>query len=358
MSVTFVADVHLHNHRKFGGPFVGGLNERCRDIVAALRKATELSRGSDAFIVLGDLFDTTKPTPQMITAVMSALLDGHPNTLLLVGNHDQVSTYSGDHAMAPLGMLPNVTVVERPGKFIESSCTPLAVVPFRPGDAKSWLREDLSSMGDLKGYTVCVHLGVMDGETPHYLKEVHDAIHVDLLLELQEEFGFASVIAGNWHHHQVWDFENLKVVQTGALVPTGFDNPGLTGYGTVGELCAGKFSRQEVPGPRFVKCSDKSELSKAFESKHKVIARWTVPPSQLNSAIEEVASEFPAGRVEVIPDDAIARTNARKAAIAARSADTLEHALEAFVSSMDIPEGVSPQDVIQLARVYLGGSRG
>ena len=362
MSVSFVADVHVHNHRKFGGASVGGINTRCQEILDALelacRKAADSK--SDAFIVLGDLFDTTKPTPQVIASVMSRLESGHPNTLLLVGNHDQVSTYSGDHAMAPLAALPNVTVVEKPTCFIEDTDTPLAVIPFRPGSAKEWLPKDLSSLGDIRGYTVCVHLGIMDGYTPHYLENAHDAIHVDLLRKLQKTYGFRNVIAGNWHHHDLWEFDELTIVQTGALVPTGFDNPGLGGYGSVGHIKGTKFRREVVPGPRYVKAKtleDIEDLKKDMpEGEHPIRLRWAVQPEELSSSLktaEALRNDF--SSVEVSVDAKSAQIAVRSAAIAARSADTLEEALAAFVDRMDLPDGVVPGDVVQLAKDYLGG---
>ena len=363
MSVSFVADVHIHNHRKFGGASVAGLNSRCTEILEALEQAAHAGKSSDAFIVLGDLFDTTKPTPQVIARVMRVLRDGNPNTLLLVGNHDQVSTYSGDHAMAPLGELPNVTVVERSKKFIESSATPLAVVPFRPGNAREWLPEELAKLGDLTGYTVCIHLGIMDGKTPKFLAAAHDAIHVDQLRALQAEFNFRRVLAGNWHHKYIWEFQEpkLTVVQTGALVPTGFDNPGLEGYGTVGTVNDDEtVHTEEIPGPRFVKCKSVEEVQAACDSvgKH-VRVRLVVPPNQVQEALkvrQSKFSDFPF--IEVLPDEKIARQAARSAAVSARSADTLDEALSAYVSRMAMPEGLDPQDVIQLAKNYLGGTNG
>ena len=365
MSVSFVADVHVHNHRRFGGSSIGGINTRCREILTALKKACLRAKKSesDAFVILGDLFDTTKPSPQVIAAVMDCLSAGHPNTLLLVGNHDQVSTYSGDHAMAPLAALPNVTVVDESKTFIEDSDTPLAVVPFRPGSAKEWLPEELEKLGDLTGYTVCVHLGIMDGETPHYMREVHDAIHVDVLRALKKEFGFRSVIAGNWHDHKFWDFsqDKLTIVQTGALVPTGFANPGLHGYGTVGLIKNERFSKHVVVGPRYIKVRSLQELENLANldkhdppSPHTIRARWIVPPGEISEAVA-AAKDMPLSDIEVIPDEKVAQQSARSAAIAARSAETLDEAIKAFISKMDLPEGVLPKDIVEMTKSYLGG---
>lgn len=361
MSVSFIADVHVHNHRRFGGVAVAGINTRCREILAALREACIHAKNSksDAFIVLGDLFDTTRPSPQVIAAVMDCLVDGPENTLLLVGNHDQVSTCSGDHAMAPLQALQNVTVVDKSKTFIQDSDTPLAVIPFRPGSAKEWLPLELAKLGDLTGYTVCVHLGIMDGKTPTYMQDVHDAVHVDVLIALQKKHGFRYVIAGNWHHHDFWDFpeHKLTVIQTGALVPTGFANPGVTGYGTVGRIRNGVFSQKIVDGPRYVKTTSLQELHDLANSQSscKIRARWVVPPGDLTPSIE-AAKAVGIDDLEVIPDEKMARQSARSAAIAARSADTLDEALKAFISRMDLPAGILPKDIVQLTKKYLGGT--
>lgn len=49
----------------------------------------------------------------------------------------------------------------------------------------------------------------------------------------------------------------LVVMQIGALCPSGFDNPGLHGYGTVAFWDGERLSWEELPGPRF--CTVRSD---------------------------------------------------------------------------------------------------
>ena len=44
MRVGFVADVHVGNHIRFGGPIEAGMNRRCRETVATLRRAVLKAR--------------------------------------------------------------------------------------------------------------------------------------------------------------------------------------------------------------------------------------------------------------------------------------------------------------------------
>ena len=58
------------------------------------------------------------------------------------------------------------------------------------------------------------------------------------------------------------------ILQGGALNPTGFDNPGLHGYGTAALWDGERLSWQELPGPRFcVVLSDAEEKSVVDEAR-------------------------------------------------------------------------------------------
>ena len=66
-SVAFVADVHLWNHRRCGGPVKAGINRRGAQTLNALHYAADLAAGmgAAALFVAGDLFDAVNPPPQL-----------------------------------------------------------------------------------------------------------------------------------------------------------------------------------------------------------------------------------------------------------------------------------------------------
>lgn len=70
-----------------------------------------------------------------------------------------------------------------------------------------------------------------DSETPDFLS--HGALPVDTAFALCSEYNACAWLSGDWHSRKVWERGGVTVAQVGALCPTGFDNPGLTGYGSV-----------------------------------------------------------------------------------------------------------------------------
>ena len=270
MRPVFVADVHVGNHKRWGGPVVSGLNSRAKEIVDALANAVKFANDKgEPLVVLGDLFDTATPSPQMVWAV-GEVLNKANKCYVLLGNHEYRSAATGDHALKPLGWLPDVVVIDEPTLIDD-----VLFIPYQSGPACEWLPEVLASfdereLRDRVKPAVCLHLGIADDETPPWLKGSHDSITIDQLTSLSKRYGFREVYAGNWHKHQTWDCylvglsENLRVVQVGALVPTGFDNAGLTGYGSLVTRNADRVDRVEVDSVRYIMSDDIDEISRAF----------------------------------------------------------------------------------------------
>lgn len=350
--LAFCADVHLGNHRRFGGAVRSSLNVRCRQALDVLSAAVAVAEEGecDALYILGDLFDRSDPLPQLITETIRALQTGTMKIVVLLGNHEQVSTDVEDHALMPLAFGgDNVDVVGgypvAHGYGSGRSAIRVLAVPFQPGDARKWLpgvlKERLGS-GDKKyKHTLLgLHLGVADDRTPSYLRGAHDAIEVEALAELAKEYGISHVFAGNWHDRKQWQLawpdsakpklnHTLRILQLGALVPTGFDNPGLDGYGTVAvwdSAAPDKPKLVELPGPRFLKTDPEETLV-------------VEPDIQLYT--------------EAIVDTEAVKVAARSAAQAARSADTLTDALAKFVERMPLDEGVDRKTVLAKAKGYL-----
>lgn len=312
MAIHFVADVHVGNHRRFGGGLISGVNLRAAETLDVLKEAVRIANKSgDTLVVLGDLCDTPRPTPQLLRAIGNALTPDASMSgpiVLLVGNHDRVSMAENDHALAPLDWIEGVRVVEKPSVMsVEASSIMneqhLVLVPHNPAPAKEWLAQTVAELDPPKGGLLCIHLGVEDENTPWFLQGAADSIHVDILRELIDDHELAGVFAGNWHDRRVWEGPNGEpIVQVGALVPTGFDNPGLEGYGSVAHwhdsnqpTLAGRMSVPssgvdftEIEGPRFVTCKTVDALEKVLAASTTETEGVVVPP--FNPRIGDVPS--------------------------------------------------------------------
>ena len=58
MTVCFLADLHVANHKRHGGPVKAGINRRCQHVLDALESAYKRAERLDAkaVVILGDLF--------------------------------------------------------------------------------------------------------------------------------------------------------------------------------------------------------------------------------------------------------------------------------------------------------------
>lgn len=372
--ICAVADVHLGNHRRFGGPVEASLNQRCRFTLDVYRRASERAAelNASAFVVLGDLYDDDRPLPQLITEVQRitsrADADG-VTTVFLVGNHDQTSADARDHALGPLA--PAGVVVAEPRTLVVGKGTDaveLGLLPFHVGLSEQWIADaarafEWRTTGQPR--LLCIHAGVRDEKTPAYLQDSKDAIKAATLVELARELAVGVVLAGNWHQRRRWQSRGeqpVDVLQLGALVPTGWDNPGVDGYGTLAIYGADGVVRHEsLPGPRFVrvKCEADLKVQLAFAEKRSVqlYVQWEAAPDELADASRRMAELVEQSKVaagEVIAGEQQAAEKAWAAAEAARSACSLEEALSAYVAEMDLPIDVDRDDVLDRSRKYLG----
>ena len=367
MKVAAVADVHIGNHQRGGGAPVSGVNARARLALAALVHAVEKANTENArpLVVAGDLFDYQRPEPQLIAEVQRALGAFEGQTHVLVGNHDQVSDLTGDHALGPLA--PVAHVVERPTIVYDREAEML-LVPFLPADrpAADALAEVVAGLGERQREhaALFIHAGIRDDKTAPWLRSARDAIDASVLAEIATSGGFSAVFAGNWHDRRTWTYDRVKMVQIGALAPTGFDNPGFDGYGTVAFWEPGRRTTfVEVPGPRFIKAT-REELpaveKQAVERGVVAFIEVSAEPEEAR-ALREEALARPASthtRIEVVVDREVGRVKARSAASAARRAGTVDAAVDAFVRRMGVGEGVDRDEVAALARGYLTKGRG
>lgn len=362
MKIAYVADVHLGNHRRMGGPVASSLNERCRLALDVFDRAVIRARelGARLFVVVGDLLDGTRPEPQLLSEVQT-ITDGI-ETILMVGNHEFVSNQFEDHSLAPLEGSLDAPVVAHDS---------LLCVPFFPSKSRRETKEKLASIvGDFVNesrqarnhpFALAVHLGISDSSTAPWLKDSSDSIDVEDLVEICKANRVEYVFAGNWHDRRTWRLDGVYVYQLGALVPTGFDNPGLDGYGTlvVWDSITGSIQTEVIGGPRFLTdavvttADELPEGTKLFLSERVAVELMGSKTIELEG-LKRLG--LPIHAFEVVPDGALLAEAARSAGGAAGRAETVVEAISAYVEKMVLPEGASRGRVAELARKFVEAS--
>ncbi len=370
MSLFITADVHSGNHGGFGGAYKCGLNWRAQRILEALREVAAKA-ATKVHVTCGDLFNTHEPSPQLITATAHAMRGvmglhrwrGPELTVVLKGNHDSNSPAAGDHALGPLTLAEGFDVVENPCIYsFDPDPFEGLMMPFRPEEPRVWLPDAIEAAereysGFDKTRVLFTHFGIADDSTPDYM--VKGSMHVQELRDLCIRKNIRYVFSGDWHSRRAWRFPEVTIVQVGALVPTGFNNPGLEGYGSVWELAADGLTLHELPGPRFLRFTTLTQLQAQAE-------QWRVERPALATELfvslvcdggQDEAEEYLRGlRDEGTIDNFTIDSNVHAsvhAADAARAAaakpQRFEEALYAAVQEQAPPSGVSSDDV--LARV-------
>lgn len=392
MKIGFLADIHVHNHRGCGGDYVAGINSRCQMIITAIRQAllTAYKAGCQHVIIAGDLFDTTRPSPQIIAAVGEAL-KSQPNVHVSVtmGNHDRNSDHQLDHALGPLALSEHVSVHAVPASILfekpslprlsPPSADELLLLPFMAEPAKDYVPRELEKLGkqSQNGLRILVlHAGLHDQkvrDANFWAEGSNDAIDVRLLDSVMQKHGIELCVAGNWHGFAAWEFFDVVTnrarmcVQIGALVPTGWDNTGLAGfYGSLVVVDTKKtdvteaVTRIEIPGPRFVNVKDEAELEAAMQvaktNGFDLFVRWHTEATGISHAAHTLAL-LKADKMIVDFDVAVSReackAQATQAAVAARSAETMAGALSEFIKAMPMPSGVDRNNVFNRCLEYL-----
>jgi hypothetical protein len=373
MRIALVADCHLGNHKRFAGASTRSLNQRCRHAIDVFGRACDLAIEEKCalFAVLGDLVDYSRAEPQLLAEIMREVRERADQLrfLLLVGNHEQDSDEAGDHSLGAFGFdatvidAPTIVPLDKPHDLLLVPHSAAAPFPQRLASALASVPSPLAGARRILG----IHAGVADEETPPFLKGASDSIHVRALATQMQKHGVAMAFAGNWHNHQHWSnplgpVGGFDVVQLGALVPTGFDNPGMDGYGTVAiyDTATGGTALHFLEGPRFLVARGMKELAKLVGGPHpkyqRVYARVEVQKEELQDALKAVNKAKEKGIVfaaEVTVDSTDRIVAARAAAGAARSATTLEAALEGFVSNMHLENDTPREQVMEKCRRFL-----
>lgn len=351
--IAYVADVHCGNHRRHGGPMSLGLNRRCFHVLETLKAARDvaIAERCELMIVAGDLFDTNRPTPQMIAVVQEIMASNDLGWVVIKGNHDSAGSEAGDHALGPLH--PVATVIDQP-QIVENGNVDLLCVPFREGRGIEWFPKAVKQLakesrkGSLR--LLVFHLGIEDEHTSKFLQGARDSVPLDLVEDVMDVYGITYAFAGNWHDHRHWYIRDgvSGIVQCGTLCPTGWDNSGTEDHGfviiydTKPPEGRGFAHPIEVPGPRFLDVDGPkaSGFLKALkEQGHRLYVRYRCETEEMHTATQAIREWTESGLIvagEVVPDEVEQEAAARTAAMAARSSTTLEKALAAYIGSMPI----------------------
>lgn len=369
--LIFAADVHIGNHKQFAKsvPGLPEINSRCLTTIEAYVHFLKMSeRVACRPVVVGDLYDTDKPSPMLYKVLIDSMPTG-ARPLVIKGNHDSTSTFRHHNALgiAESGIVDTIpTIYRRFDGKIEMWC-----VPFQAGPAKTWLPEVLDHLAQESkadplnvDRLLCVHLGIQDDYTSVHMRGHNDSITVSQLKKLASKHKISKIIAGNWHDHKEWrvpivgNKKGLHIVQLGALVPTGFNNPGKDSYGG---MYIHSFNDEsywmELPSIRFVKASSTKNIPKVVgDYVGKCYVQVTVPPSEYNEAMalcNEMKDDGYIIDFKLVTNKKSLEAKSKQSINATKSADTLEKALDNFVKTMPLDSSVDRNSVLNKAKGYL-----
>ncbi|HEY9676757.1 MAG TPA: exonuclease SbcCD subunit D [Drouetiella sp.] len=122
IQLIHVSDIHFGSGESHGrvNPQTG-LNVRFEDFVKALSKTVDyaIEKKIDVFLFSGDAYRNASPEPvyqKMFAAQLKRLSDAAIQTVLVVGNHDQILRSTASHSMSVFQSLevPGVITIDKP----------------------------------------------------------------------------------------------------------------------------------------------------------------------------------------------------------------------------------------------------
>jgi len=353
--ISFIADVHVGNHKKCGGELVGHINTRCREVITSFGTASGVA-ADGSLIILGDLFDRHNPHPAILKATGDALYPKTP-TFVLAGNHDIASSHEGDSAISVLDWLPHVHCVTSPTLLTHESFngTSVLAVPFIPGNMADNVRGVLEDADFPEGTILAAHFGISDTNTPEWLVNTESSVSIHTVRSWCDKYKLGGVFVGDWHDRKQWAGPNKQpIVQVGALVPTGWDNLGHN-YGHVTTYNAGDIKSVQVPGPRYFNIDTPTEAEDVLRKLNaKNFARFKIKSELLPADyIQELEKD--ARILDIIHDVSVStsRESAKNAVEAVKSGtNSIEELASTYIAGMDIPDATK-EAVLDTTLAYL-----
>jgi hypothetical protein len=256
MRLGLLSDPHIENFRVLGGPVTAGVNLRCRLVGGAFARGLQLAGkvGCDRVAVLGDLFNTGKPSPEVIGVAADAIAGSPVPVYVIPGNHDRSSDEPGNNALAALREVKNCVVVDEP-LFLQPEGVILA--PFSPRPPVEYFTELLERAG--KGdWSILGHVGIVGPDTSPFLINGRNIISVEQIFELglkaPKNCNLHVFASGDFHQHVIHEgvLGAVNIVQVGALCQANFGDPLEVGKLCVLDSSGGITEVYDVPGPRFL----------------------------------------------------------------------------------------------------------
>jgi len=159
MTTLVLGDLHVWNHKAFGGPVVGGLNRRCRDILQSVYQIVEYAKhhhGVTHVVQLGDFFDGPKPSPQVLNAALDMIAATKVEWHIIAGNHD-IASYEAPSALAPMNHAGNICTYDT-AQFAQIDGQRWLMVPYSGPNALEALKV-LEKLSVYSTYNLAVHYG-------------------------------------------------------------------------------------------------------------------------------------------------------------------------------------------------------
>lgn len=266
-SIAFIADVHVENHGRFGGPLVHGVNRRGAQTIEAFKAAIVAAQtaGARCVAVCGDLFHRSNPGPKLIAEVQRAIQAKNMSFLLVPGNHDMqdATAEGGNSALDPLSSIASVPRVPTWYSLRDGTIQILAVPFDARGRMDAYLVDVLAHADEAVDFVdradasriLVTHVGVYDGESaPHWMTAAKDAISAEDLTGAMVDAGIRQAFVGNYHEPREWNLvPEAHIVQVGTLCPHRWDagDVGLD-RGWVALSDGQGVERIQAPGPRFL----------------------------------------------------------------------------------------------------------
>ncbi len=346
-----VADIHAGNFAKFSTP-VGenGINSRGLLVLDAIQAACVYARTTaiDTLFVAGDMFHSRRPEPAVLAAVQKifdvARADGL-DVVIVPGNHDMLdaSAEGGNTAVAPLWECAeiissprwrgNVLAVPYDGRV------PMAqhLTEVLGKEAGAWA--STNTQGAPAARYLVTHVGVWDDEqakTSRWLKNAKDGMNNNLLFDSMAEAGIKAAFVGNYHEHMVWHRGDMTIYQIGTLCPGGFGDAGQLNRGL---MMLSDGTKIEIPGPRFI-----LEAGGVPTVLNETIGN-TYFVRQVGGGERSVNEAEKLGGYEYVGPPKAAKKSA-----AAATPQSPEEALNGYVATMVLPDGVARDEVAEMVK--------
>lgn len=200
INLIHVSDIHFGSGEGHGriNPATG-LNIRFEDFVLAFKKTVDyaIDCGADVFLFSGDAYRNASPEPiyqKFFAAELKRLSNASIQTVLVVGNHDQIMRSQTSHAMSVFQSLavPGILIVDKPVSTVlrtANGALQLIGIPHIT-------RHQLMTLEKYAGLPSAALDRVLIEHITALLRGYYDALDPDLPTVVTAHMGVDSALAG------------------------------------------------------------------------------------------------------------------------------------------------------------------